>query len=103
MTTHMTRLLMLSGILVGLSSMAFAAGMEAEVSVSPYYTSNAFGLKDEWIDNFAQKQGPGERFEGLSSPWDFVTPLRAEAARRWKSGDGLRFTAGGSIEYERDA
>ncbi len=97
---HITKLLLLPWILVGLVSVALAADLEGEVFVSPYYTSNAFGLKDDWIDSFALKQGPGDRFEGLTSPWDFVTPLRAEAKSRWKRQGGLGFTAGGSVEYE---
>ena len=77
-----------------------AADTEVAISVLPYYTSNAFGLKDDWIDGFSLQQGPGQRFEGLSSPWDFVTPIHAETSRRWKHSNGLRFTAMGSFEYE---
>lgn len=101
MTARLAATLLLGPwILACFGSTVLAADMAGSISLSPYYTSNAFGLKDEWIDSFALDQGPGERFEGLSSPWDFVTPVRAEAESRWKRQGGVRFTASGSVEYE---
>ncbi len=97
---HIANLILLLWILDALAPGSLAADFAGAISVSPYYTSNAFGLKDDWIDSFAAQQGPGERFAGLSSPWDFVTPLRAEAESRWKQQGGLRFTAVGAVGYE---
>ena len=90
-----------SWILAVLVTAALAAETEVAISVAPYYTSNAFGLKDEWIDTFAQQQAPGERFADLSTPWDLVTPLQVDVDRRGHRHGSVRFAAGGSVSYEQ--